>query len=356
MTDRADEEAHGLAEHGAAVLPRVRIDDYSAEIKDGDGFLGDRANNGAFHDILKQWRDRMKRIREDPLEGEDKPGEKKKISKKKLDKLLTSGDSDVAGVLHSAIEDFARELSTVTRRFLRLKSWAGTEHIVIGGGFSDSRIGEVVIGRANALLDAEKLKVALRPIRHHPDEAGLIGAVQLAPTWVFAGHDGILAVDIGGTNIRAGIVELNVKAAKDLSKCRVVKSELWRHADDKPKRDAAIETLVGMLRQLVKHAAKEKLVLAPFIGVGCPGHIEPDGSITRGSQNLPGNWEGKHFNLPQRLRESLPSIGEHQTVVIVHNDAVVQGLSEAPFMTEVERWGVLTIGTGLGNARFTNRG
>ena len=24
-------------------------------------------------------------------------------------------------------------------------------------------------------------------------------------------------------------------------------------------------------------------------------------------------------------------------------------------MTEVERWGVLTIGTGLGNARFTNR-
>jgi hypothetical protein len=25
-------------------------------------------------------------------------------------------------------------------------------------------------------------------------------------------------------------------------------------------------------------------------------------------------------------------------------------------MQDVERWGVLTIGTGLGNARFTNRG
>ena len=36
-------------------------------------------------------------------------------------------------------------------------------------------------------------------------------------------------------------------------------------------------------------------------------------------------------------------------------DAVVQGLSEVPFMQDVERWGVLTIGTGLGNARFTNR-
>jgi hypothetical protein len=34
---------------------------------------------------------------------------------------------------------------------------------------------------------------------------------------------------------------------------------------------------------------------------------------------------------------------------------VVQGLAEIPFMQDVERWGVLTIGTGLGNARFTNR-
>jgi hypothetical protein len=39
----------------------------------------------------------------------------------------------------------------------------------------------------------------------------------------------------------------------------------------------------------------------------------------------------------------------------MHNDGVVQGLAEVPFMQDVERWGVLTIGTGLGNARFTNR-
>ena len=39
----------------------------------------------------------------------------------------------------------------------------------------------------------------------------------------------------------------------------------------------------------------------------------------------------------------------------MHNDAVVRGLSEAPFMRDVERCGVMTIGTGLGNARFTNR-
>jgi hypothetical protein len=46
---------------------------------------------------------------------------------------------------------------------------------------------------------------------------------------------------------------------------------------------------------------------------------------------------------------------DHETAVVMHNDAVIQGLSEIPAMRDVERWGVLTIGTGLGNARFTNR-
>jgi hypothetical protein len=51
----------------------------------------------------------------------------------------------------------------------------------------------------------------------------------------------------------------------------------------------------------------------------------------------------------------IPSIAEHEASIVLHNDAVVQGLSEIPFMQDVEHWGVLTIGTGLGNARFTNR-
>jgi hypothetical protein len=51
----------------------------------------------------------------------------------------------------------------------------------------------------------------------------------------------------------------------------------------------------------------------------------------------------------------IPEIGDHETSIVMHNDAVVQGLSEIPYMQDVERWGVLTIGTGLGNARFSNR-
>ena len=48
-------------------------------------------------------------------------------------------------------------------------------------------------------------------------------------------------------------------------------------------------------------------------------------------------------------------IGEQATLVLMHNDAVVQGLSELPFMRDVKRWAVMTIGTGLGNVSFENR-
>jgi predicted NBD/HSP70 family sugar kinase len=168
-------------------------------------------------------------------------------------------------------------------------------------------------------------------------------------------HDAILAVDIGGTNIRAGIVHLNAKRSSDLSKAKVGEFELWRYGDEKISRDDAVQQLVEMLRRLVRAAAKEKLDLAPFVGIGCPGKIEPDGSIERGAQNLPGNWSSSRFNLPASLIEAIPLAGEFETTVVMHNDAVVQGLSEVPGMQDIEKWGIFTIGTGFGNALFVNR-
>ncbi|MGH8223736.1 MAG: ROK family protein, partial [Woeseiaceae bacterium] len=149
-------------------------------------------------------------------------------------------------------------------------------------------------------------------------------------------------------------VELCTKKGRDLSAARVWKSDLWRHSEDKPTRKKAVERLIDMLRDLIRDAAKEKLKLAPFVGIGCPGLIRKDGSIARGGQNLPGNWESRRFNLPKQIRDAIPEIDAHETVLVMHNDAVIQGLSEAPFMQDVRRWGALTIGTGLGNARFTN--
>jgi len=57
-----------------------------------------------------------------------------------------------------------------------------------------------------------------------------------------------------------------------------------------------------------------------------------------------------------RARGACPAtaaIQGHEPLFILRNDAVVQGLSECPSMDDVERWGVFTIGIGLGNARFT---
>lgn len=337
--------------HGATVLPSVEVKSYNVEIEDDEGFVGDKASKAAFLELLDKWRKPLKDLGHDPL-GE-KPSDE--LSKKKLAALLVEGDPEAAGIVLSAVEEFAQQFAKVIRRFLRLKAWRDTECLVIGGGLRASRIGELAVGRASVLLKADGVKLDLELIRNDPDEAGLLGAAHLLPAWMLKGYDGILAVDVGGTNIRAGIVELNVEKSKDLSKARVLRSELWRHSEEDIGREDAVERLVEMLKAFASQARKDKLSLAPVIGIGCPGMIQEDGSIARGAQNLPGNWESNRFNLPRSIRDAIPTIGDHETMVVMHNDAVVQGLSEMPYVQKREHWGVLTIGTGLGNASFVNR-
>jgi len=341
-----------IVAHGASVLPAVELDSYNAELKDEDSFIGDRANRRAFCRIIENWRKPLREQGDDPFG--DEPSEE--ISKKTFDRMLTKGDAEAAGIVQGAIEDFSQELALVIRRFLRTKAWKDTERIVIGGGFVASRVGEIVVGRTAVILKADDVDIDLVSIRNDPDEAGLIGAVHLAPRWMFKAHDAIVGIDIGGTNIRAGIVELNQKKARDLKKASVADLDLWQHREEgKVSREEAVERLVRMLEKLIAQAKKKSINLAPFIGIGCPGHIDEDGTIKSGAQNLPGNWESSRFHLPALLHEAIPRINDEETAIVMHNDAVVQGLSEAPFMTDVSRWGVLTIGTGLGNARFTNR-
>src|ERR1700721_2964541 len=237
----------GIARHGATRCPSVDVDSFNIEMKDDDGFLGDRASKGAFRKILDTLRKPLKKNGDDPLG--DKSADD--ISKSTLDEALVGDDIHASALVHGAIEEFAQELAYVTQRFLKTKAWADTERIVVGGGFRQSRVGELAIARTDILLKAEGIEVDLVPIRFHPDEAGLIGCVHLAPSWIFEAHDSILAVDIGGTNIRCGVVENARKKAKDLSKASVWKSELWRHADDEPTREGGVKRLVQMLKDLI---------------------------------------------------------------------------------------------------------
>src|SRR5882757_9086329 len=165
----------GIATHGATRLPSVDVDSFNIELKDEDGFVGDRASKGAFRAIFDKWRKSMRKSGEDPFG--DEPSDK--ISKKTLDDILVGEDVEASAVLHSAIEEFAQELAYVTRRFLKTKAWARTERIVVGGGFRESRLGELAIARTGIILKAEGFKIEMVPIRFHPDEAALVGALHL---------------------------------------------------------------------------------------------------------------------------------------------------------------------------------
>jgi ROK family len=336
--------AYVASQHGPALLPKVRVDAYNAELRDNQEFVGDRANTRAFQKYLEQWRERVRRVGPDPFSN--MPTCQLYKDGRTLQEILTNGDYKATGTLFSAVEDYAQQLASVVRCLLKLNAWQDTETIVVGGGFRAGRIGEIAIARASAVLESSDLSVNLVPTHHHPDVAGLIGSIYLAPA-ITADHDGILAVDVGGTNIRTGIVARTGECLPG--------RKAWRHADDSPKRDEAVEHLAAMLLHLSRRAMETGFRLAPFVGVGCPGIIRDDGRIERGAQNLPGDWEAADFNFPRALTRALSALWRDDVRVLLHNDAVLQGLSELPFMDDVQRWGVITIGTGFGNARLSRR-
>lgn len=71
-----------LPVHGAAELSRLRVDAYNAELRNAEGFVGDRASKRAFQGILDDWREQVSRVGEDPLDD----AASEDISKKQLDK------------------------------------------------------------------------------------------------------------------------------------------------------------------------------------------------------------------------------------------------------------------------------
>jgi hypothetical protein len=117
----------------------------------------------------------------------------------------------------------------------------GDHDLPARGGFREGRVGELVIGRASVLLRTNGLSISLVPLRHHPEQAGLLGGVYLAPEEVLREYRGILAVDIGGTNVRTGIVEPDIDADGSILDARVHSYELWRHADRKPDKQKLLD-------------------------------------------------------------------------------------------------------------------
>jgi hypothetical protein len=347
-TTPAPKDERGL--HGAARMPGLRVGHYNLRLPDpdGDGFLGDRASQTAFREVLDTAR-RQHRTGEDPF-GKTATAE---LGKKAIDLVLVGGDPDAAHLVHLAVEEYARRLAHVVQVFLAQPEWKGVERIVLGGGFPDNETGGLATRRAIRLLALAGVDVRVHTLRHHADEGGLLGWVPLLPPQP-RDQAAFLAVDVGGTKIRCGIVEHRLGKHPEGHKARVLERLEWRHADDEPSREEAVVRLAAMLNSLAAQARTRGIDLAPFVGVACPGQVERDGTLSAGAQNLPGDWESP-FNLAEALGSHLDPVAGSAPRVVLHNDAVVQGLSEHHRMRKARRWAVLTIGTGLGNACYSNR-
>lgn len=334
--------------HGAEAAAGLRVDSYNLALMraDGEGFVGDLASQTAFRELLDEAR-KHQRTGKDPF-GKTPTFE---LGKREIDMALVGGDADAAHLVHIAVEAHAQRLVEVTRCFLAQAEWKEVEAIVLGGGFPESHFGALSIRRADRLLRNARLKVRLYILDEDPDEAALLGWTSLLPEDARR-HAAFLAVDIGGTNLRCGLVEHRLGKAADGHKARVLEHMQWRHADDAPARGEAIARLAGMLNGLNAQARTLGVDLAPFIGIAVPGKIEPDGKISQGAQNLPGDWE-MPFDLSAALAAHLDRIGRRMPQVLLHNDAVVQGLSQRHAMRKHKRWGIFTIGTGLGNASYS---
>src|SRR5437660_2814564 len=97
MTDQT--AAAALPFHGGTRSHSVVVDSYNVEIRDEDGFLGDRITKSAFSEVIDHLRKLLRKQGNDPL-GD---GPTENLSKKTLDKLLTVGEPEAAGVVQGAI-------------------------------------------------------------------------------------------------------------------------------------------------------------------------------------------------------------------------------------------------------------
>lgn len=349
---RARSAARHRTGHASRRGTGVRIDSWNLPLRHPDGgFLGDRASQTAFRELLDQARRVHSTCARDPF-GRTPTAE---LDKGTIDMVLVGGDPDAAHLVHLAVEEYARALVAVVRSFIAQPDWAGVRDVVLGGGFPGHAAGRLAIRRAARLLRLARSGVRLRVLGHDSDEGGLLGWVHLAPASALK-RQAFLAVDVGGTNIRCGIVEPRLGEDRSGGKARVLEHAQWRHADDAPTREDAMRRLAAMLNGLVAHARTRGIDLAPFVGIACPGEIDRDGHLLHGVQNLPGDWAAEDFYLADALDAWLDPVRGRTPRVLLHNDAVVQGLSERPRLRHARRWGVLTIGTGLGNASYTNLG
>lgn len=145
----------------------------------------------------------------------------------------------------------------------------------------------------------------------------------------------VIGVDIGGTNIRFGIVKRSGRILHRL--IRPTMAQLGR--------DAVIKNIINGIEGLITASnTKKKYILG--IGLGAPGFIDSKGIITF-SPNLPG-WEDVDLGKIVRSRLKIP--------VVIENDANAAAFGERWLGAGMKSQNLLciTLGTGIGGGIILN--
>ncbi|MCE9592223.1 MAG: ROK family glucokinase [Planctomycetes bacterium] len=142
-----------------------------------------------------------------------------------------------------------------------------------------------------------------------------------------------MGLDLGGTNVKAGVVDDRAKVLGKVSKPT--------HAEGGP--DAVVRVMAEAAHEAVA-AAGVKMENVERIGIGSPGPIDFDAAVVRATPNMPG-WR----DVP--LRDRITSLTGRPA--ILENDANAAALGElwagAGRGLKVTELVMLTLGTGVGS-------
>jgi hypothetical protein len=161
----------GPLAHGGRVLPAVTVDTYNEELREEDGFVGDRASRRAFRAILADWR-ALTESCDDPL-GDTPTEEVSRL----LDKMMASDDPVRRRWSIPWSRSPAR--SRPVRCFLRCRRGRTPAHCA--GRRSDGRrIGELAMGQPPSCQERSDIELRRSPTipTSRPDRRH-----QLAPSW-----------------------------------------------------------------------------------------------------------------------------------------------------------------------------
>jgi glucokinase len=140
---------------------------------------------------------------------------------------------------------------------------------------------------------------------------------------------GVLGIDVGGTNIRVGLIKQN-------SLTRIEKLKIVSNGTE--------DEIIDKIQSLINKFSGEQI---KGIGIGVPGVVDIEHGIVYDVQNIP-SW--KKVNLKNKL-ESI-----YHIPVYVNNDANCFVIGEKRFGSVKEFCNIvgLTIGTGLGAGLIIN--